>query len=30
MRLFDPGRLGLLTSPNRIIMAPLGRAVPTR
>ena len=26
MRLFDPGRLGLLTSPNRIIMAPLGRA----
>jgi len=26
MSLFDTGRLGLLTSPNRIIMAPLGRA----
>ncbi|KAF1042966.1 alkene reductase [Xylophilus sp.] len=25
-RLFTPGRIGLLTTPNRIVMAPLGRA----
>lgn len=26
MGLFEPGRLGRLTLPNRIVMAPLGRA----